>query len=342
MILRRLHSILKSCALFLALCSLNRKAVLGADSSTGCVVLVANLFNAAKVLPEFQRHVTELQHLLKEVGISTGLCIYENGSTDRTSLWISQWNITAEGSRFKRIIADKDPFSTSMERVSRLVVARNRALSLAREVLSEMENCSGRYLLFLNDIVYDPRDLFSLVVDGIEREYDMVCAKDVYRGFYDRWVTRDSNGMIPSRWAPGFFNSRNWMERKAPAVSKTEPQYRAVRACWNGAALIRESVAPQSFRASSPGSCYSSECKLFADDIFRSTDKDARIAVRADVTVAYDITHLILHKFFLSKYATVFQVLQLASEFLVDSLMRERRVHILTSDPCPKIPMLCC
>jgi hypothetical protein len=311
-------------------------------SGANCVVIAANLFNSAKILPRFQQQLAELEYMLRRSEINTGLSIYENGSTDRTSLLVSLWNRTVEGTRHRRIIASGEPFPDTLERISRLVIVRNRALSLAREVLSDMENCTRGYFLFLNDVVYDAEDVFSMVADGIARDVELVCAKDVYRGFYDRWVTRDGEGMIPSRWATDFFRPRTQTEGIHPRSAEVDPHYWTARACWNGAVLIKAASAPAAFRTSLPDSCYASECKLFADDVFGAHNGHARFFVRTDVTVSYDITHLVLHKRFLVKYTSLIRAFQRAAENFVNYRMKGRRSQILKPDPCPRLPMLCC
>jgi len=306
-----------------------------------CVVLAANVFNNVGTVDLFHTLLSDLEGMLQAAGFSTGLCIYEDNSRDGTDVRVSQWNQSRRGTPFTRILSDKTP-PTATERVSRIAVVRSRLLNLIHEVLAEMQNCSGRYILFFNDVVFEPSDVHKMVLDGIRQNFDMLCAVDVYRGFYDRWVTRDASGLIPSRWASVFFTGKTGSRIRNKDATEWRTDFWPSRACWNGAVLVNAESAPRSFRSARNDECYASECKLFVDDLLKERGGQARVAVRLDTLVAYDVIHLLLHKFVIRTYASHIAAFQSLGELIVKAKHRYQAERVLQSDPCPKLPMLCC
>jgi hypothetical protein len=192
-----------------------------------------------------------------------------------------------------------------VRRIPFLARERNRGM----EPLVEMGREGRRFdkILVLNDVVYRPRDVLSLLGTR-EGRYTAACALDFHlaeEGYYDTFVLRDEKGEeTVQRTLPYFAGgeSRSAMLRGMPSP---------VRSCWNGMVVmdaapfygglryrgIEDSLAEKHLEGS--------ECCLIWADMEANGDTESGIWVNPAVRVgyikkAYDYTHFGIHEDFIS------------------------------------------
>ncbi|KAK4536854.1 hypothetical protein CDCA_CDCA10G2879 [Cyanidium caldarium] len=306
-------------------------------ASHGAVMFVATLRNSEAILPNF---IVELEravdHIHTQHRMSTAISVYESGSIDGTKNMLQAWHVRP--TRFGRrviVCANDTAPEAALSRLDRLARARNRALRQARQLWPRGGDEYAAYYVFLNDVFFQAADLLQLIDAIVHGDYNMVCAMDFYRGFYDRWVTRGPDGSIPSRWPPFFMDAPAVFERGRPIVE--------VESCWNGLAVVRASAVPQAFRAEPVQGCVVSECQIFANEVRqRRNDSAGQIAVLLDTHIAYDPLHYQLQRTLMHRYRDVFRRLNSLSRRLVHTLFVLKMRSTGSERPCPLLPMLCC
>ncbi|GAA5851658.1 hypothetical protein JCM8547_001164 [Rhodosporidiobolus lusitaniae] len=227
----------------------------GSSSSharSGPTLFVVNLYNSAHILPSLSRTFLSLASFL---GPSTiHISIFENGSTDNTTLALSHLAaaLTALGTPH---IITSDPRKTDwkmVERITQLSLYRNVVLEPLEEVWYN-DSTPMQDVVFLNDVFVCPRDVLELVFQRKVQKADAACAMD-WRdteglarwwskgvSFYDNWVSRSLTGhMLRPRfdvwaeWRDGmkvlWDHPREAYSRKRFEKGVPIPVY----SCWNG------------------------------------------------------------------------------------------------------------
>jgi hypothetical protein len=163
-------------------------------------------------------------------------------------------------------------------------------------------------LLFLNDVVFSPRDaadlLFATNVDSTGRtNYNAVCAMDYINPikFYDRFAMRDNEYYeVGIPFFPWFVSGRE----KGESFHDVMVQKDAVRvkSCWGGMVAfeakwfrqdtIQNGLEPLRFRSEPDTFWDASECCLIHADleqlVQQSQQREAQIFVNPYIRVAYD------------------------------------------------------
>lgn len=278
------------------------------------VFIVSNLYNSEDILPTY---AASLGNLIRHLGPeNVFVSIYESHSEDQTKPLLAQLDRDlARMNVSRRILSDdravrKGKFTSSVQdRVDFLVKVRN----IAMEPLTEADQATRQFghVLWINDIVFTPQDALNLLRTN-EGRYDQACAMDfIGNGFYDTWVTRDSEGDTLKRQWPYF-------KRVQDVEAMREGRPFEVNSCWNGITAFdakwfyplndftsSTSVSnrddedgslhlPLKFRTSKM--CLSSECQLISYDIHRALyPQRPSILVNPAVKIAYKHKHYFLY-----------------------------------------------
>ena len=199
-----------------------------------------------------------------------------------------------------------------VRRIPFLARERNKGL----EPLKEMGKQGKRFdkVLVLNDVVFRPRDVLSLLGTRQGR-YAAACALDFHyanEGYYDTFALRDSEGRESVQRTFPYFGdgqSRVAMRRGMPSQ---------VKSCWNGMVLMDARPFYDGIGEAETGLRYrgiednlaekhieGSECCLIWADMEAKGDTESGIWVNPAVRVgyvpkAYEDTHFGLRKDFIS------------------------------------------
>jgi hypothetical protein len=214
--------------------------------NTKRIYIAAQHWNDARLLR--QHWNAALVALLQELGVeNVFLSIYESGSYDDSKDALRELDAQLEGLSVKReIVLDdishadeiarqpseqgwiKTPDGeTRMRRIPFLASVRNHVFAPLDRLTKEGENFDT--ILFLNDVVFTPRDVLRLL-DTNGGKYAAACSLDFSKPpeFYDTFALRDSSGYegIMQTW-PYF---RSYVSRYAAERFLPVP----VASCWNG------------------------------------------------------------------------------------------------------------
>jgi len=304
--------------------------------------IAANLMNNEDIFPQFSHEIVHLVALLEKSN-HTFISIYENGSRDKTKSWLRLLSkkLRANNIAFQ-IICDPTAFSSDMDNIKRLAHVRDKALAPLFILHSSNQLQNHSKIIFLNDIYLDSLEIYRLVKTR-EEDYDWVCGLDFYRGFYDRFVSRDIHGGIFSRWYP-------YLREESTKRLLIQQRFVPVRACWNGAAVFRAQPIIQhnlsfiqSLDNQKDGCCLHarSECHLLALS-FRKYNYTS-IWINPNVLISYDALHLKLQQFIHQHFRPFFG---LFNDILMKGILRTPRGPSYhqgeREDACPSLPMLCC
>lgn len=203
-----------------------------------------------------------------------------------------------------------------LKRISFLAEVRNRALAPI-----DKDGVSYDKVLYLNDVNFDPIEaaqlLFATNIDSTGRaDYAAACAVDHIMPFkfYDRFATRDFDGMITGLpFFPWFTSAGTGTSRDDVLAGKDAVR---VRSCWGGMVAFEakwfqaqtggqpeptnatgespnHSTFPLRFRADTETFWEASECCLINADLqYRMSGKgrpaESRVYINPFVRVAYD------------------------------------------------------
>ena len=283
--------------------------------STGRRILIAaNLFNSADVLPNMILQIVSLALSLPLGAISVS--IYESGSQDSTRLWLHflkvvlcllevPYQIVTGG---ELVRPRDDATEKDTDRIVYLASIRNKAMEpllTLPHLLNWPQSQSHNHdsiqapsldskLVFLNDVLFCHMSLIRLVM----LDQHLACGIDLSNEsplgpndgrllwFYDSWVSRDRLGnMITSSSFP------NMKDPESSTRAKSGLPFPA-QCCWNGMAsisLIPLIIKRLRLRSSFEGECRASECSLFCDDLHRLGHHS--IAIDPSVRVVYRMSH---------------------------------------------------
>ncbi|KAJ6250089.1 hypothetical protein M0813_16351 [Anaeramoeba flamelloides] len=255
------------------------------------------------------------------------MSIYSNGNTDITPLLLQIFEKKLDALGVANTItpqADSNRTAYNHERILYLANLRNKVL----------EPLTPEYpkVMFINDIMIQFRDLKNLLLTPID--YDMVCGLDFQDNpdffnsshqndkiknmpkkkkknltflnqpgkehyilsLYDIWAARDAKGDTFSNDYPWFNDHKN----AKPLIDRGLPVQ--VYACWNGVVVFKSEPwfkEKIKFRRSNEDECYSSECQLFPQDLWRHGYK--KIFINPLVQSSYDqinYNHLLKTKYY--------------------------------------------
>ncbi|GJQ13506.1 hypothetical protein GpartN1_g5297.t1 [Galdieria partita] len=297
--------------------------------------IAANLLNSEDIFPQFSHEIVQLATMLGRTS-HTFISIYENGSRDKTKKFLQLLSkmLTEKNIAYK-IVCDSASFSNDIDSIKRLALVRDKALAPLFFLHSYNQLHKQTKIIFLNDIYLDSLEIYRLVKTRAEN-YDWVCGLDFYRGFYDRFVSRDIRGRIFSRWYPYIREE----ETKRLLIQQVPLP---VRSCWNGAAVFSAQPVIQhnltfsgSLNNQNDSRCGNprSECHMLALS-FRKYNY-TRIWINPKILISYDSTHLKLQKLIHQHFRPFFG-------FFNDILMHWfQKPWLDDDDACPQLPMLCC
>ncbi|ORY89834.1 cryptococcal mannosyltransferase 1-domain-containing protein [Leucosporidium creatinivorum] len=287
--------------------------------SGGPYFFALNLYNNQAVLPTLARTLLDLAHFLGTA--NTHISIFENGSTDNTTLALAHFAaaLTSAGVSHTIVSDSRKTDWKKVDRIAQLSVYRNYALSPVNGTVGGKDGRERSFeeVVFINDVFVCPRDALELLWQRKKQNAHAACAMD-WRAtqswfgwlgfksvkFYDNWVSRTITGdMLRSRFdtlaetrdgidelfdQPGSEFSRDLFSKGLPV-----PVY----SCWNGmlalpAAPFRGANGPATlFRSTfnEPGQCAASECKTLARDFWAQGLNRWMIVPSVHVTYAQEV-----------------------------------------------------
>ncbi|EXJ93773.1 hypothetical protein A1O1_02166 [Capronia coronata CBS 617.96] len=286
------------------------------------IFICAQFWTNAKVI-----HDRWGQALLDLVGVlgkdNVYVSIYESGSLDNTKDILQVLdNVLAENHISRSIVLDPTTHADEinagpldeqgnprpgwiqtttvgagkeMRRIPYLANLRNKALKPLFDLHSKGRNFDR--ILFLNDIVFQPSDVLSLLATN-QGSYSAACALDFHHPptYYDTFALRDSQGNSTIMSSFPYFRSLDSRE------AMLDGRAVKVQSCWNGMVAMDPSPFYEGLRFRAlPDSLASkhleaSECCLIYTDMAASNLAGGGIylnpAVRVGYTVeAYNTTH---------------------------------------------------
>ena len=124
--------------------------------SNETVFIAVNLYNAEHLFPAFSDSLFELMHHLGEDNVYVS--IYESNSKDRTKQHLSllQRDLERRGVQNRIRMLDNSR-REELDRIERLAIIRNEALSPIHDGIHGIHNRTFTKLIWLNDIFYRPR-----------------------------------------------------------------------------------------------------------------------------------------------------------------------------------------
>lgn len=251
----------------------------------GQIFIAANLFNAERLLrTSWADNIIQLIYLLDPEKVFVS--IFENNSEDGTAAELQELQV---GLPCRSRILTEDVRMTSLPRVrlqnGTTVVKRIAYLAALRNRVLEPLDTTFDRVLFLNDVVFHPRDVVKLLQTN-NGSYSAACGLDYSAPlkFYDSWATRDIDGYkmgLPLYPYFGNGRSRDAMLSGSSAVP--------VHSCWSGIAVLDAvpfHTPPNPVRFRDTGSTIwdASECCL----VYADLDTSRGVFINPDVRVAYD------------------------------------------------------
>jgi hypothetical protein len=241
--------------------------------------ICANLFNNRDIIEDWTNELLKLVDYLGKDNVY--ISIEENGdSWDGTSEYLKSFE---EQLHQKGIMCtvktEKLVWKKDHNRISFLTTLRNKALAPMYDDSALDWYPHEYYILFFNDIVYKWQDVVKLIMTN-NMEYDIACGLDYYFRFYDKWVSRDLNGIKLKNHFP-YFTDRT-------------AQYRVVNgdpvrsfACWNGLAILNaEPFTQTSFKFINNDAVMESECFLLCKQYWIKGFN--RILINPNIIFTYD------------------------------------------------------
>jgi hypothetical protein len=209
------------------------------------------------------------------------------------------------------------PNEHRIKRIAYLAEVRNSALQPLNTILASGSTetptaPNARHfdkLLFLNDVVFDPKDAADLLFatnmgpDG-KTQYDAACAMDFINGFkfYDTFALRDNEAFRPGIPFFPWFTNAGRAESFHDVMRETDAV--RVKSCWGGMVAfeakwfqsqeLRDDLQPLQFRYEEGLFWDASECCLIhadLDELVKKSDASipgSRTFVNPFIRVAYD------------------------------------------------------
>ncbi|KAL8782092.1 MAG: hypothetical protein Q9213_005703 [Squamulea squamosa] len=230
-------------------------------NNTRSIYIASTQWNSGNLLQDhWIPNLLQVVKDLKAANIEVYVSIYENGSWDTTKTILDQLRqtlgtlgipnrITLDDKSHEYIIAHNESsdgwlrtaYGSEMRRIPYLASVRNQALRPLQEMTTAGQSFDR--LLFINDVIFSPEDVWTLLNTHNGR-YAAACALDFLNppwnhadaqtrghhppGIYDDFATRDFDGnMLGSHLYPYFTSS---LSRKALRSGNDVP----VQSCWNG------------------------------------------------------------------------------------------------------------
>eukprot|EP00871_Galdieria_phlegrea_P006025 jgi/Galph1/90/GphlegSOOS_G4883.1 len=304
-------------------------------NSTIKYFIAANMINAEHILPQFSEGLIQLVKLLGSTR-ETFVSIYENDSMDNTKTWLLVLRNRLRKEKIPHQIQCASLSSRHhLHTLKRMEIVRNMALAPLFRLQPYVQD--NARVVFLNDIFLNAAEIYQLIQTR-EQDYDWVCGMDFYRGFYDRFATRDRNGRIFNRWYP-------YIRDRDSKLLLIRGQPFQVRACWNGAAVFRawpilkHKLNFTSTIGSFEDPCRNprSECHTLALS-FRKLNY-TNMWINPQIHLTYDKSHHIFQQLIQQHFRPFFG---LFNDLLLSWTIRKEHLEQMAYDACPKLPMLCC
>lgn len=131
------------------------------STSNETIFIAVNLYNSEPLFPHFSDSLLHLAHLLGEQNVYVS--IYESNSKDNTKqhLSILQHNLELRGIQNRIRMLDNSR-RTEFERIERLALIRNEALSPIHDGIHGLHDRTFAKVLWLNDIFFRPGEFCLL------------------------------------------------------------------------------------------------------------------------------------------------------------------------------------
>lgn len=227
------------------------------------ISIAINLHNSAAILPGLSAALLTTVHLLRQHNHTVALSIFENGSTDRTTMMLGDLAAALLAVGINALTIRSPDLLSNYSTVDRIVVLaalRNEAL---RPLLPSAGNGT---ILFVNDVVTCASDLLELLHQHELQQAHAVMSTDWWHArtpwhrfttdlgpkFRDVWVARGINGALsytfgPRSYAPQFPTNDPIRDLFSTQDNATHARWLhglplPVYSGWNGAVAISASV----------------------------------------------------------------------------------------------------
>ncbi|SPO26587.1 related to CAP59 (required for capsule formation) [Ustilago trichophora] len=275
-----------------------------APNSNETVFIAVNLYNSEHLFPSFSESLFQLVHHLGEENVY--ISIYESNSKDHTKYHLSllQHDLDLRGIQNRIRMLDNNR-REDLERIERLAIIRNEALSPIQDAIYGLHDRTFSKVIWLNDIFFRPESVLELLSTNQGR-FDQVCALDYLPlGFYDTWVMRDVEGNRPTPLWPYFKREQDISSlRKGDAIP--------VNSCWNGMtafdakwflpasedddnAITTPGVDDGPIRFRTHPECLVSECLLPSYDIHVRSKQRPLIFVNPKAVATYQFSDYLMY-----------------------------------------------
>lgn len=188
--------------------------------------IAVDLYNSEHLFPAFTDSLLDVVDRLGEQNVY--ISIYESNSKDHTKQHLSLLERQLNQHHIQNRVRMLDNSRREdLERIERLAMVRNEALSPIHEGIYGVNNRTFTKLLWLNDIFFRPESVLEMITTN-KGQFDQVCALDYLPlGFYDTWVMRDVDALRPTPLWPYF-------KRQQDIDSLRRGDVIPVNSCWNG------------------------------------------------------------------------------------------------------------
>jgi hypothetical protein len=148
--------------------------------SGGPYFFALNLYNNQAVLPTLARTLLDLSHFLGPN--NTHISIFENGSTDNTTLALAHFAaaLTSAGISHTIVSDSRKTEWKKVDRIAQLSIYRNYALSPVNGTLGGEDGRERSFeeVVFINDVFVCPRDALELLWQRKNQNAHAACAMD--------------------------------------------------------------------------------------------------------------------------------------------------------------------
>ena len=241
------------------------------------------------VISQFREIEKAIEHVGPENVIFS---IYENGSSDQTSLLLSIFvqRLNSSGAEVFFVSSDEKRPEV-VHRIEYLAKVRNSAMQPLYDMAAQGRKDLPDTVVFINDAFLCHTDILELLHQSRKQKADLTCGLDFDMSadnpeFYDIWVTRDIKGNGFSKDANHLVNDEASRSRYLQGLP-----FQA-QCCWNGVGVINANAfyPPKDirFRRSNitTHECSASECSLFCNDLWQQDL--GRVLIVPGVRVTYE------------------------------------------------------
>ena len=262
--------------------------------------IAINLHNNDKIIPHLLSNILEISNYIGSSHLF--ISIVESGSDDGTKESLDHMRVFLSLKKINYKI-ETSPFAlehTNASRIEYLSYFRNEAMNPFYNNELHVNNIDIDSILFINDILFCPNDVFELIYQRRLNNASVVSGLDYWYHnkkccqFYDTWVAIDTSG----RHLRANCNDDLYWNDKDTKNGQMQQLPIQMMSTWNGMAVlnpkpflegVRFRKGLNSFKGmiAAPGECSGSECQTLCFDFIKSGY--SRIMIVPRVKVAYNI-----------------------------------------------------